>query len=196
MWNERYAEPGFAYGREPNDFLREQAGTIPAGPVLCLAEGQGRNAVHLAGLGHEVEAVDLSEVGLARARDLARERGVTLRTTQADLQDFELGQGAWSGIVLIFCHLPPGLRRKVHARVPPALAPGGVLVLEAYTTRQLEFRTGGPGDPALLYRLEDLRDDFQGLEWEVAREVDRVVREGAHHDGMGAVVQMVGRRPR
>lgn len=193
-WNERFAEPEFAYGREPNDFLRESAAAIPPGPVLCLAEGQGRNAVFLAGLGHPVEAVDLSEVGLARARALAAEKGVAIRTTLADLLDFDMGQAAWSGIVSIFCHLPGPVRRAVHGRVAAALAPGGVLILEAYTPRQIAFGTGGPREAELLCHLDPLQETFQGLEWDIAREVDREVREGRYHNGMAAVVQLLGRK--
>jgi SAM-dependent methyltransferase len=194
-WNERFGEEDFAYGREPNEFLFEASGGIPPGPVLCLAEGQGRNAVYLATLGHEVEAVDQSAVGQARARDLARERGVDIGTTVADLKDFDLGLAAWSGIILFFCHLPPDLRRRIHGRVPAALRPGGALILEAYTPRQIGFNTGGPRDPERLCHLEELQADFPGLTWEVAREVDRVLREGKYHDGLGAVVQLVGRKP-
>jgi SAM-dependent methyltransferase len=192
-WNDRFAEADFAYGREPNDFLRESAGAIPPGPVLCLAEGQGRNAVYLAGLGHDVEAVDLSEVGLARARELAAERGVAIRTTVADLMDFDMGRGVWSGIVSIFCHLPEPVRQAVHGRIAAALAPGGVLILEAYTPRQIALGTGGPRELELLCHLDALQRHLPGLVWETAREVDREIHEGRYHNGRSAVAQLLGR---
>lgn len=195
MWDQRYAEPEYAYGTEPNDFLVEKAGEIPPGPVLCLAEGQGRNAVYLASLGHEVHAVDASPVGLARARDLAAARGVEIHTAVADLADFEIGLGRWAGIVSIFCHLPPPLRRRVLRAAVQGLRPGGVLVLEAYTPRQLEHGTGGPPVPDLLYDLATLRDDLAGLDLVHAREVDREIHEGRYHHGLSAVVQVVGIRP-
>ena len=99
MWNERYAEAGYAYGTEPNDFLVAHAAQIPPGRVLCLAEGQGRNAVWLAQQGYDVTAVDLSEVGLAKAQQLAAERGVQLTTIQADLAQFTIEPQTWDGIV-------------------------------------------------------------------------------------------------
>ena len=123
FWDQRFSEAGWAYGTAPNDFLRAEAGQLPPGPVLCLAEGEGRNAVHLAGLGHRVEAVDQSEAGLAKTRLLAAERGVEVRTTRADLAVFDLGQSRWQGIVSIFVHLPSPLRQRVHAQVVAALAP-------------------------------------------------------------------------
>jgi len=133
-------------------------------------------------------------VGLARARELAAERGVALRTTLADLMDFDMGRAAWSGIVSIFCHLPGPVRRAAHGRIAAALAPGGVLILEAYTPRQIALGTGGPREPELLCHLDELQRSLPGLAWEIAREVDREIHEGRYHNGVSAVVQLLGRR--
>lgn len=133
LWNERYAEPFASYGTEPNDFLREVADRIPAGPVLCLAEGEGRNAVFLAGRGHSVTAVDLSDVGLRNARELAARHGVTIETVVADLATYDFGSARWAGIVSIWAHVPAAVRAGLHAACAWALRPGGVFVLEAYT---------------------------------------------------------------
>lgn len=193
-WNERYAEAEFAYGTEPNDFLRDVADRIPAGPVLCLAEGQGRNAVFLARQGHAVTAVDGSSVGMQRARELAAERGVAIDTHVADLADWAIAEGHWAGIVSIFAHVPPELRRRLHHDAVRGLAPGGVMVLEAYTPAQLALGTGGPSDVTRLMRAEELREDLAGLEFEILREVERDIHEGRHHGGRSAVVQVLARR--
>lgn len=194
-WDERYSAEGYYYGTDPNDFLDEQAHCIvPGGAVLCLGEGEGRNAVHLAGRGFEVTAVDQSPVGLAKAERLAAVRGVHVHTVVADLADWPLGRECWDGIVSIWCHLPRVLRAAVHRQVVAALRPGGVFVLEAYTPDQLRFRTGGPTDPELMPTLADLRGELQGLDLVVAAECERVVHEGKGHDGPSAVVQLVGRR--
>lgn len=194
-WDARYSEPGYAYGTAPNDFLREMAGRIPPGPVLCLAEGEGRNAVFLAEQGHAVTAVDASSVGLAKAATLARARAVGLETVHADLADFAIKEGAWAGIVTVFAHLPPALRTRLHAAVVKGLRPGGVYLLEAYTPRQLDFGTGGPPDVSLLMTADGLRQELAGLELEICREVERDVVEGRFHSGRAAVVQVLGRRP-
>ncbi len=194
MWDERYAEPGYAYGTEPNDFLVQAAHHLAPGPVLCLAEGQGRNAVFLAGRGHPVTAVDQSAVGLEKARQLATNRGVALETVVADLSTYDLGTTQWAGIASIFCHLPPALRRRVHAAAVHALTPGGVFLLEAYTPAQLTHRTGGPQAIELLPTLEALQGELVGLEWLEAREIEREIHEGPYHDGLSAVVQLVGRK--
>jgi SAM-dependent methyltransferase len=195
-WDERYAQAGYAYGTEPNAFLVEVADAIPAGPVLSLAEGEGRNAVFLAGRGHAVTAVDASPIGLSKAGRLARERGVTIETRHADLEaDFDLGHAQWAGIISIWCHLPRRAREKLHAGVAEALLPGGAFILEAYTPRQLRYGTGGPPSAALLAGLDSLRQELPGLELEIAREVVRDVQEGRMHHGESAVVQILGRRP-
>ena len=114
FWERRYGETAYAYGTAPNDFLVEIADRIPPGPVLCLAEGEGRNAVWLAGRGHPLTAVDTSAAGLAKAEALANARGVRIATVAADLASFVIEPKAWSGVVAIFAHLPPHLRRSVH----------------------------------------------------------------------------------
>jgi SAM-dependent methyltransferase len=194
FWNNRYAVAGHVYGEAPNAFVAEVAPQIPAGPVLCLAEGEGRNAVHLATLGHRVTAVDQSEVGLAKARRLAGARGVEIETVLADLANYSIATGAWAGIVATFAHLPPALRRRVHHDVMAGLQPGGVFVLEAYTSAQLAFGTGGPKSPERLMTLDGLREELSGLEFLIARELERDVIEGDGHTGRGAVVQILARR--
>jgi SAM-dependent methyltransferase len=196
FWDERFTEEGLAYGAEPNDFVREVADRIPGGRVLCLAEGQGRNAVHLAGRGLEVTAMDQSPVGIARAEALARERGVRIATVIASLEVFVIEREAWDGIVSVFAHLPPRLRRRVHRAVADGLRPGGAFVLEAYAPRQLEFGTGGPQDAERLAGVETLVGELAGLEFEIAREVERDVIEGRYHTGRAATVQILARRPR
>lgn len=195
FWDERFRSDAYAYGREPNDFLRAEARRIPPGRVLCLAEGEGRNAVFLAGLGHEVTAVDFSAEGLRKAERLAREKGVELSLVQADLATFEPEENAYAGIVSIFAHTPPLVRRRIHSWVPRALAPGGVMVLEAYAPAQLALGTGGPKDPALLMSLEALREELSPLDLAIAHETEREIHEGAFHGGKSATVQLVGVRP-
>ena len=197
MWNERYSEPGFAYGAEPNDFLAANAERyLPAnGEILSLAEGEGRNAVFLARRGFRVTAVDGSAVGLEKAHALAAKHGVGIETIVADLAAFDLGVGRWDGIVSIWCHLPTELRARVHRSVVAALRPGGVFLLEAYTPDQLGYKTGGPSSAELLMTLAAVRSELAGLEFLVGEEKLREVHEGKYHDGTSAVLQVVARKP-
>ncbi len=193
-WDERYRTTEYAYGVEVNDFVRAEAEHIPPGPVLCLAEGEGRNAVFLALRGHAVSAVDFSAEGLRKAQRLARERGVEIELIEADLETFDLGAERWSGIVSIFAHTPPEIRRRVHAAIPHALRPGGALILEAYRPEQLALATGGPRDPTWMPTLADLRAELGSLDLVIARESDREIHEGRFHSGRSATVQLVGLR--
>jgi SAM-dependent methyltransferase len=191
-WDERYNVSDYVYGTDPNEYLVEVADRIPKGPVLCLAEGEGRNAVYLAEQGYEVTAVDSSSVGLEKARKLARVRSVTIETIHADLADFEIGDERWAGIVSIFCHLPAELRRLVCRRCVDGLRPGGAVVMEAYTPRQISYGTGGPQTVDLLVDPEDVKRELSGLQLERAVEKVREINEGRYHCGAGAVVQILG----
>jgi SAM-dependent methyltransferase len=197
FWNDRYSAADYVYGTAPNEFIAEIADRIPAGPVLCLAEGEGRNAVFLAGRGHEVTAVDQSATGLAKARQLAAKHGRALHTIVADLSTFHIAPNSWAGIVTTFGHLPSVLRREVYAGAVRGLIDGGVFALEAYTPAQLQFNTGGPREIDLLMTASALRADLAGLEFEILHEIERNVTEGpTHHTGHGAVVQVLARKPK
>jgi len=192
IWDERYGRDEFFYGTEPNEFLRAQAHRIPqGGTVLCLAEGEGRNAVYLAGLGFQVTGVDGSAVGIAKLRKLAAEKGVAVTAIVGDLAAFAIAPQAWDAIVSIWCHLPEPLRRQVYRACVAGLKPGGVFLLEAYHPRQLAFKTGGPPTADLMPTLDALRSELAGLELLEARELERVVQEGQGHHGRSAVVQVV-----
>jgi SAM-dependent methyltransferase len=195
LWDERYGREGFFYGTEPNEFLRAHTALLPpGGDVLCLAEGEGRNAVYLASMGFKVTGVDGSPVGIAKLRKLAGQRGVHVTGIVSDLAAFPIVPDAWDVIVSIWCHLPAPLRRQVYRASVAGLRAGGLLLLEAYHPRQLEFKTGGPPTAELMATLAELRGELAGLELVEAREIERVVQEGQGHRGMSAVVQVVGRK--
>ena len=197
MWDQRYSEPGFVYGTEPNDFLAANAERIlrPNGEILSLAEGEGRNGVFLARLGFRVTGVDGSAVGLEKARALAAKHAVPIQTVVADLATFDLGVERWDGIVSIWCHTPSETRRRLHRAVVAALRPGGIFLLESYTPKQLEYKTGGPPTADLLMTLADVRAELAGLDLLEAEEKVREVHEGKYHHGMSAVLQVVARKP-
>ena len=192
MWNERYDQPEYVYGTEPNEFLVSVADKIPVGRLLSLGEGEGRNAVFLAGKGHSVVAVDASDVGLEKANKLALTRGVKITTLTADLADFTIEPVQWDGIISIFCHLVPPVRKKLYHSVVAGLKPGGIFILESYTPRQLEYNTGGPKTIDLLLSLDDAKQDLEGLEFLHAAERERPVKEGLLHTGPAHVLQIVG----
>jgi SAM-dependent methyltransferase len=194
-WNQRFAEEDFAYGETPHVSLAEQFSTPSSGRILCLAEGQGRNAVHLARLGYDVTALDYSEVGLQRAQEFAARAGVAIKTLQADLSTYVFEPSAWDGIVSIFGHLPAALRAQVNSQIYGALKPGGRLQLVGYHPKQLEYGTGGPQEPSMMYTVEGLKAELgPGWTYEVAELVERELEEGPYHRGMSAFVHVLAKK--
>lgn len=193
MWNERYAESGFAYGTEPNVFLAANTALLRE-PVLSLAEGEGRNAVFLAEQGLEVLGVDLSGVGLAKARKLAASRNVAIRTEVADLSRFVPEPDCYGSVISISAHLPSAVRARLYPLVRASIKPGGVFLLEAYGKGQLTRDTGGPKDQDLLMDQDDLASQFGGWDILLAQTIEREVLEGRYHTGGAIVVQFIARK--
>ncbi len=197
FWNARYAEPGFVYGIEPNAFLVSQKNYLKPGmKVLAVGDGEGRNGVWLAQQGLEVLSVDGSQVGLRKARELARERGVAIRTELAELTTWNWPANEFDLVAAIFIHFPPETRARMHAGMYGALKPGGLLVMEAFTPEQLRYKTGGPPVVEMLYTADMLRNDFKSGEILRLEEVLTELQEGPGHRGRAAVVRLILRRPR
>lgn len=195
FWDERYGVDDFVYGRDPNTFLQQWAvGLKPGAAALCLADGEGRNGVWLASQGALVTSVDISDAGLAKARDLALQRGVEIAAVAGDVTAFEIGVESWDLIVSIFLHLPPKSRSQLHRRCLRALKPGGRFIFEAYGGGQLALGTGGPKEAALLPTLDDVQSEVEGephVKLLHAHQGRRIVTEGSLHKGEGEVVQLV-----
>lgn len=193
-WNSRYSESGYAYGVAANDFLVSVSKQLTIGNCLSLAEGEGRNATYLAKLAHQVTAVDCSDVGLLKAKQLATDNNVSIDTQVCDLASYQIAAANYDSIISIFCHIPIPIRQKIHKAVVAGLKPRGLFVLEAYTEKQIQYATGGPPTPELTMSLAVLKQELSGLEFLIAQEIDREIFEGKYHTGKGAVVQVLARK--
>ena len=194
MWEDRYSAAHYVYGTEANEFLRDNVASLPMGDILCLAEGEGRNSVFLAGAGRRVSSVDLTEAGVTKTLRLARERGVEVDARVGDLETYDLGDEMWDGIVSISAHMPPQVRADLHRRVLEALRPAGIFLLEAYTPDQIGRGTGGPQSVEMTMTLSALKEELAPLEFIHAVETERIVAEGTGHTGSAAVVQVIARK--
>lgn len=195
MWDERFSQPDPVYGESPNAFLAAQASRFPAGSTLLVpADGYGRNGIWLAKQGFQVHTVDLSPVGVERARKSALAAHVNMTIEQADLSTWAWPVDHFDGIVSIFLHLPPDLRAKIHAAMLRALKPGGLLLLEAFSPAQLQHSSGGPKQVELLYTASMLRQDFAPAEPLLLEEKETEIKEGHMHSGPAAVVQAIFRK--
>lgn len=195
-WDERYAIDGFLFGTAPNQFLEARHALIrPGGHVLCVADGEGRNSVWLAQQGFTVDAFDGSAVAVAKARDLAATRGVAVQLGVADVATWDWPVQRYDAVAAIFVQFaPPELRQQMFGWMHDTLRPGGLLLLEGYHERQLQFGTGGPRVPDQLYTEDQLRTELGAFTIERLDVYDAEVDEGPAHSGMSALVDVVARR--
>lgn len=195
-WDQRYSDPGFAFGTEPNAYLADQVGLLQAGKkALAVADGEGRNSVWLARQGLIVDAFDISPVGVEKARRLARDAGVGVAYHVSSCNDWAWQAEAYDYVVAIFVQFAdPEMRERLFANMVTSLKPGGLLVLQGYTPRQLEYKTGGPGLLAHLYTEDMLRAAFAGPSIVDMRSYDAQLNEGSRHSGMSALIGMVARK--
>jgi len=196
IWNDRFSGQDYLFGIEPNAFLRSQQDRLKPGMnCLAVADGEGRNGVWLAEQGLDVLSVDSSPVGLEKARKLAQQRGVMMQFEEADLAAWNWGEARFDVVAAIFIQFaPPGLRETMFEQIKRCLKPGGLLLLQGYTPRQLEYRTGGPSQAENLYTEAMLRTAFGDMEILQLNEHDAVIHEGAGHDGMSALIDLVARK--
>ncbi|MFM8375934.1 MAG: SAM-dependent methyltransferase [Phenylobacterium sp.] len=197
FWNPRYAGEAYLFGEAPNAFLESQACRLPAsGRALAVADGEGRNGVWLAERGLSVVSLDGSARAQEKAAALAARRGTGLELVLADLSGWDWPEAAFDVIAAIFIQFaPPALRTRLFAGMAQALKPGGLLLLEGYRPEQLANGTGGPSQVEHLYTEGLLREAFGGLEILELVSRDAVIREGAGHDGLSALIDLVARRP-
>lgn len=195
-WNQRFAAGGYLFGTEPNQWLREHAPVwSPGQRVLCVADGEGRNSVWLARRGLQVDAFDIAEIGVAKARRLAAEHGVEVGLQVNDCDGFAWPQAAYDGVAAIFVQFAdPPLRQRLFARIVQSLKPGGTLLLQGYTPKQLEYRTGGPPLASHLYTSGMLREAFAALDIVELREYEAELAEGSGHNGRSALIGLVARK--
>ncbi|MCF8510775.1 MAG: methyltransferase domain-containing protein [Rhodobacteraceae bacterium] len=196
MWDERYAGKDYLFGTEPAAFLAREAAVLPPRcRVLSLADGEGRNSVYLAGLGHRVTAMEASSVALQKARALADARGVEVDFQPATIEAWDWAQPFEAVLGIFIQFAPPALRKAIHAGIAQAVAPGGLVLLHGYAPRQIANGTGGPRAVENLYDLAELAGDFPG--WQVVRaaDYDADLSEGHGHSGQSALIDFIARRP-
>ncbi len=198
-FDQRYGGAGYHYGTEPSAFIAAQAGRLPpGGKALVPGDGEGRHGVWLAGQGLEVTTFDPSPVGVAKARALAAGRGVTIEAEIGDFESWDWAEAEYDVVLLTYVHVPPTVRRAGHARAWRALRPGGLLILEGFSSRQYEYRqagaAGGPKQPERLFSAAMMGEDFPDAAFLVLEDVDECF-EGRTHSGRCAVLHVVAEKP-
>lgn len=195
FWDERYSQEGFAYGENPNEYLKAKLAEIPVGKILFPAEGEGRNAVFAATLGWEVSAFDQSKEGKNKAESLAQKNGVEIDYEISDMEHISYPENSFDVLVLVYAHFPLENRREYHQKLSSYLKKGGLLVLEGFSKNHLEHqkqnpKAGGPKNAAMLYDLEELKSDFEKFDFTECYETEADLTEGVYHVGKASVIRI------
>jgi 2-polyprenyl-3-methyl-5-hydroxy-6-metoxy-1,4-benzoquinol methylase len=196
-WNKRYSDEAFAYGEEPNQYLRAQLEKLPAGSILFPAEGEGRNAVFAAQLGWDVTAFDISQEGQKKANLLAEKKGVSIDYQVGPLEELSLEAGQFDAIALIYAHFPAKIKSAYHQKLDTLLKKGGTIIFESFSKKHLAYvladeKVGGPKDIDSLFSIDEIKADFPNYTIVELVEQDIELSEGLYHNGVGSVIRFVG----
>ncbi len=198
-WNDRYSIDEFAYGIQPNNYLKEQLEKLLVGTILFPAEGEGRNAVFAAKLGWTVSAFDISIEGKNKANRLAENNKVTIDYQIGELQTLNYNTEQFDAIALIYAHFPGNIKSLYHKTLDKYLRKNGFVIFEAFSKRHIDYianneKVGGPKDIAMLFSIDELKSDFTNYEIIELEEKEIELNEGLFHNGKGSVIRFVGRK--
>jgi 2-polyprenyl-3-methyl-5-hydroxy-6-metoxy-1,4-benzoquinol methylase len=198
-WNERYSQEEFAYGEEPNNYLKEQLVKLPVGSILFPAEGEGRNAVFAAKLSWKVSAFDISQEGKNKAIKLAEKNNVSLDYQVGELEKLNFKEEQFDAIALIYAHFPANIKSHYHKKFDSLLKKNGTIIFESFSKKHLAYVTanekiGGPKDIDSLFSIEEIKADFPNYTFVELAEQDIELNEGLYHNGIGSVIRFVGRK--
>ncbi|WP_296151135.1 bifunctional 2-polyprenyl-6-hydroxyphenol methylase/3-demethylubiquinol 3-O-methyltransferase UbiG [uncultured Flavobacterium sp.] len=198
-WNDRYSKEEFAYGKQPNNFLREQLENLNPKTILFAAEGEGRNAVFAAKLGWKVTAFDISIEGKNKALKFAENNNVTIDYQVGELQTLGFQPQQFDAITLIYAHFPAEIKSLYHKILETYLRKDGLIIFEAFSKNHLDYiakneKVGGPKELEMLFSIEELKADFPDYEIILLEEKEIELNEGQFHNGKGSVIRFVGRK--
>jgi SAM-dependent methyltransferase len=198
-WDDRYRNEEFAYGEDPNNYLKEQIDKLTPGTILFPAEGEGRNAVFAAKLGWKVSAFDISAEGKNKALKLAEANNVTIDYQVGELESLNYQAEQFDAIALIYAHFPAEIKSSIHRTLEPYLRKGGIIIFEAFSKKHLEYlaindKVGGPKDIESLFSVEEIQTDFPNYEIIQLEEKEIELNEGLFHNGKGSVIRFIGKK--
>jgi 2-polyprenyl-3-methyl-5-hydroxy-6-metoxy-1,4-benzoquinol methylase len=198
-WNDRYGKNEFAYGEQPNNYLKEQLEKLNKGKILFPAEGEGRNAVFAAKLGWTVSAFDISSEGQKKALQLAERNKVIIDYQIGYLETLNFREGEFDVIALIYAHFPPDIKSYYHRALDKYLRKDGLIIFEAFSKKHIGYikkneKVGGPQDIESLFSVDEIRADFKNYDVVELKETEVTLNEGLYHNGQGSVIRFLGRK--
>ncbi|MBB2950677.1 bifunctional 2-polyprenyl-6-hydroxyphenol methylase/3-demethylubiquinol 3-O-methyltransferase UbiG [Sphingobacterium sp. JUb56] len=198
-WDDRYSNEEFAYGEEPNNYLKKQLAKLAVGSILFPAEGEGRNAVFAAKSGWNVSAFDISIEGKNKAVKLAKKNEVTIDYKVGELETLDFEPDQFDAIALIYAHFPADLKSNYHKALDKYLKKNGTMIFEAFSKKHIDYvrtneKVGGPKDIESLFSIEEIKADFPNYEIVELVEQEIELKEGLYHNGTGSVIRFIGRK--
>jgi hypothetical protein len=198
-WNDRYSNEAFAYGEEPNAYLKEQLEKLKSGTALFPAEGEGRNAVFAARMGWDVSAFDISSEGEKKALQLAEKNKVKIDYQVGELQTLKYNAEQFDVLALIYAHFPAAIKSTLHKELSTYVRKGGAVIFEAFSKKHLEYlakneKMGGPKELDMLFSIEEIKADFSDYEIIQLEEKEIELNEGKFHKGTGSVIRFFGKK--
>lgn len=198
-WDDRYSNEEFAYGEEPNNYLKEQIQKLKPCAILFPAEGEGRNAIFAAKLGWNVSAFDISEEGKNKALKLAEANNVSIDYQVGELKTLDFKEEQFDVIALIYAHFPAEIKSEIHKQLDQLLRKDGIIIFEAFSKKHLEYlalndKVGGPKDIESVFSIEEIKSDFPNYEIIELEEKEIELNEGLFHNGTGSVIRFIGRK--
>ena len=198
-WDDRYRDKVFAYGEQPNAYLKEQLERLAPGKILFPAEGEGRNAVYAAQLGWSVSAYDISREGQKKALQLAQKNNVSIDYQIGELETLNYQDEQFDAIALIYAHFPPAIKSAIHMALDKYLRKGGTVIFEAFSKSHIDYiakneNVGGPRDIESLFSVEEIKSDFMNYNIIELKESEILLHEGIYHNGLGSVIRFLGRK--
>lgn len=191
FWNNKFSKEGYLYGKKPNAFLSSCLNKFTKNKsLLCLGEGEGRNAIYFAKNGFKVEAFDASDIGLKKLQDFAKEEGVEVNTKCIDLNTWETNK-KYGTIIASYLHMYKNERKALFSKILESLESSGFFVGEFFSVKQLSYESGGPKDEELLYTVEDFKNLFSNCKYEKLEEVETILDEGKGHQGKACVIRII-----
>ncbi|MAG88930.1 class I SAM-dependent methyltransferase [Zunongwangia profunda] len=191
FWNKRYIEEAFSYGIFPNVFFKQELDKLMPKSVLLPAEGEGRNAVYALRKGWDVTAFDFSSQAKKKAVRLAKSQRVRINYDVASVLDFNTDK-KFDVLGLCYAHFPASIRARANQHLLQFLKPNGLVIFEAFSKAQSDKSSGGPKSEEMLYSIEEVKEEFKGLAFDVLEETEIVLKEGIYHQGEASVIRFLG----
>lgn len=197
FWDEKFSTTESLYGTQVNEYVALKSSLLKENSkVLCLGEGEGRNALFLAKSGHEVSAIDISPEALKKAEAILSENNYTIDLKVQDLITWKPKEELYDAVIVTYLHMPKNDFAKVFKSTIKSLKKGALVIGEFFSEKQLEYTSGGPQALEMLYTFESINASLQDETTEILELEETIVHlnEGVGHQGEASVIRVVAKK--